>query len=98
MKSRSVSEHLGMRIGRRDVRVTNLDKVYFPTPGLTQGDLIAYYVDVAPCVLHHGRRRPMQMKRDPAGVDAFFFYQTAVPEPHPGWLDACRRALPRGRP
>ena len=37
----------GMRIGRRDVRLTNLDKVFFPEPGLTKGDLIAYYVDVA---------------------------------------------------
>ncbi len=46
-----------MRIGRREVRVTNLDKVFFPGPGLTKGDLIAYYVDVADSVLHHVRRR-----------------------------------------
>jgi bifunctional non-homologous end joining protein LigD len=64
-----------MRIGRRDVRLTNLDKIFFPGPGLTKGDLIAYYVDVADCVLHHVRRRPMQMKRYPDGVEGFFFYQ-----------------------
>jgi bifunctional non-homologous end joining protein LigD len=64
-----------MRIGRREVKVTNQDKIYFPGPGLTKGDLIAYYVDVADCVLHHVRRRPMQMKRYPDGVDGFFFYQ-----------------------
>src|SRR5438105_6415711 len=86
-----------MRIGRRDVRVTNLDKVYFPTPGLTKGDLIAYYVDVAPCVLHHVRRRPMQMKRYPDGVDGFFFYQKRVPEPHPDWLETFRIDFPSGR-
>jgi bifunctional non-homologous end joining protein LigD len=50
-----------MRIGRREVRLTNLDKVYFPGPAVTKGDLIAYYVDVADCVLHHVRRRPMHM-------------------------------------
>jgi bifunctional non-homologous end joining protein LigD len=50
-----------MRIGRRDVRLTNLDKVYFPGSGLTKGDLVAYYVDVADCVLHHVRRRPMHI-------------------------------------
>jgi bifunctional non-homologous end joining protein LigD len=50
-----------MRIGRRDVRLTNLDKIFFPGPGLTKGDLIGYYVDVADCVLHHVRRRPMHM-------------------------------------
>jgi bifunctional non-homologous end joining protein LigD len=64
-----------MRIGRREVKVTNQDKIYFPDRGLTKGDLIAYYVDVADCVLHHVRRRPMQMKRYPDGVDGFFFYQ-----------------------
>ena len=73
-----------MRIGRRDVRLTNLEKVYFPERGLTKGDLVAYYVDVADCVLHHVRRRPMQMKRYPDGVDGFFFYQKRVPEPASG--------------
>src|SRR4029077_17579132 len=63
-----LGEHARVRIGRRDVRVTNPDKVYFPKPRLTKGDLIQYYVDVAPCVLHHVRRRPMQMKRYPDGV------------------------------
>ena len=66
-----------MRIGRRDVRLTNLDKVYFPERGLAKGDLVAYYVDAADCVLQHVRRRPMQMKRYPDGVDGFFFYQEA---------------------
>ena len=86
-----------MQIGRRDVRLTNLDKLFFPEQGLTKGDLIAYYVDVADCVLHHVRRRPMQMKRYPDGVDGFFFYQKRVPEPHPDWLDTFRIRFPSGR-
>jgi DNA ligase D-like protein (predicted polymerase) len=77
--------------------VTNLDKVFFPEPGLTKGDLIAYYVDVADCVLRHVRRRPMQMKRYPDGVDGFFFYQKRVPTPHPDWLDTFRVDFPSGR-
>ena len=51
-----------MRIGRHDVTLTNQEKVIFPEPGLTKGDLVRYYVDVAPCVLHHVRRRPMHMR------------------------------------
>ena len=86
-----------MQIGRRDVRLTNLEKIYFPERGLTKGDLIAYYVDVADCVLHHVRRRPMQMKRYPDGVDGFFFYQKRVPDPHPDWLDTFRIRFPSGR-
>ena len=54
-------ENWGMQIGRRDVRLTNLEKIYFPERGLTKGDLVAYYVDVADCVLHHVRRRPIHM-------------------------------------
>jgi bifunctional non-homologous end joining protein LigD len=97
MKGSSGGEHVRMRIGRRDVRLTNTDKVFFPKLGLTKGDLIDYYVDVAGCVLHHVRRRPMQMKRYPDGVEGFFFYQKRVPDPHPDWLDTFRIDFPSGR-
>ena len=84
-----------MRIGRRDVALTNLDKVFFPERGLTKGDLVRYYLDVAPHVLHHVRRRPMQMKRYPNGVEADFFYQKRVPVPHPEWLETVHIRFPR---
>lgn len=86
-----------MRIGRRDVRLTNLDKVFFPRLGLTKGDLVAYYLDVAECVLPHARRRPMQMKRYPEGAEGFFFYQKRVPQPHPAWLRTVHIRFPSGR-
>jgi bifunctional non-homologous end joining protein LigD len=84
-----------MRIGRRDVALTNLDKVFFSGPGLTKGDLVRYYVDVAPCILNHVERRPMQMKRYPNGVEGDFFYQKRVPVPHPDWLETVRIVFPR---
>ena len=93
----ALAKEPGVRIGRRDVKLTNQDKVFFPQLGLTKGDLVEYYVDVAPCVLHHVRRRPMQMKRYPDGVDGFFFYQKRVPEPHPDWLETFRIEFPSGR-
>jgi bifunctional non-homologous end joining protein LigD len=86
-----------MRIGRREVNITNPDKLYFPEPVLTKGDLVAYYLDVADHVLNHVRRRPMQMKRYPEGVDGFFFYQKRVPEPHPDWLETVHVKFPSGR-
>jgi bifunctional non-homologous end joining protein LigD len=86
-----------MRVGRREVNLTNQEKVYFPEPGLTKGDLVRYYVDVAPCILHHVRRRPMQMKRYPHGVDGEFFYQKRVPVPHPDWLETVHIRFPSGR-
>src|SRR6266576_4263279 len=67
-----------MRIGRHEVAITNPDKVFFPEPGLTKGDLVNYYLDVADCALHHIRRRPFHMKRYPNGVDGDFFHQKRV--------------------
>jgi len=86
-----------VRVGRRDVKLTNQDKVFFPERGLTKGDLVRYYLDVADCVLGHVRRRPMQMKRYPDGVEGFHFYQKRVPRPHPEWLETVHIRFPSGR-
>lgn len=86
-----------MRIGRREVSFSNPDKVFFPRSGLTKGDLLAYYLDVAECVLNHVSRRPMQMKRYPNGVEGEFFYQKRVPVPHPDWLETVHIRFPSGR-
>ena len=74
-----------MRIGRHEVPITNPDKVFFPEQGLTKGDLVAYYLDVADCALHHLRRRPFHMKRYPNGVEGDFFHQKRVPA-HPDYV------------
>jgi bifunctional non-homologous end joining protein LigD len=86
-----------VRVGRREVSFSNPSKVFFPRSGLTKGDLVAYYLDVAECVLNHVSRRPMQMKRYPNGVDGEFFYQKRVPVPHPDWLETVHIRFPSGR-
>ena len=63
-----------MRIAGHDVPVSNPDKLFFPVPGLTKGDLVAYYVAVADQALPHLRRRPFHMKRFPNGVEEDFFH------------------------
>jgi bifunctional non-homologous end joining protein LigD len=83
-----------VRVGKREVQVTNPDKVFFPDKGLTKGDLVRYYLDVADCLLPHVRRRPMQMLRYPDGVDGFFFYQKRVPKQHPEWLETVHIRFP----
>ena len=74
-----------MRVGRYDVKISNPDKLFFPERGLTKGDLVQYYVDIAPCALHHIRRRPFHMKRYPNGVEGDFFHQKRVPA-HPDYV------------
>ena len=86
-----------VRVGGRKVQLSNQDKVFFPQRGLTKGDLVRYYLDLAPYVLNHVRRRPMLMKRYPNGAEGDFFYQKRVPEPHPAWLETCRIRFPSGR-
>jgi DNA ligase D-like protein (predicted polymerase) len=86
-----------VRVGNREVAITNPGKLFFPERGLTKGDLVRYYLDVADCALNHVRARPMQMKRYPDGVDGFFFYQKRVPVPHPDWLETVHIRFPSGR-
>ena len=86
-----------MQIGGRDVRVTNRGKVFFSEIGVTKGDLVDYYVDLAPHVLNHVARRPMLMKRYPNGAAEDFFYQKRIPEPHPEWMESVHIQFPSGR-
>ena len=74
-----------MRVGRHVVPVSNPEKIFFPERGLTKGDLVAYYLDVADCALPHLRRRLFHMVRYPNGVDGDFFHQKRVPA-HPEYV------------
>src|SRR5881227_1981292 len=85
-----------MRIGRHDVPISNPDKVFFPDRGLTKGDVVRYYLDVADCALPHLRRRPFHMKRFPNGVDGEFFHQKRVPANHPEYVDEVFVQFPSG--
>src|SRR5437016_7714995 len=67
------------------MQVSNPDKLFFPEPGLTKGDLVRYYLDVADCALPHLRRRPFHMVRYPNGVDGDCFHQKRVPS-HPPYV------------
>jgi DNA ligase D len=85
-----------MRIGRHDVTISNPDKVFFPERGLTKGDVVRYYLDVADCALPHLRRRPFHMKRYPNGVDGEFFHQKRVPANHPDYVGEMHVSFPSG--
>jgi DNA ligase D len=74
-----------VKVGRHEVNISNPDKPFFPARGLTKGDLVRYYLDLAPCALNHIRRRPFHMKRFPNGVEGDFFHQKRVP-PHPDFV------------
>jgi len=76
-------------VGDRQVKLTNLQKVFWPGIGLTKGDLVRYYVDVAPVLLPHLRDRAMVMKRYPNGAAGDFFFMKRAPLPRPDWIELC---------
>jgi bifunctional non-homologous end joining protein LigD len=76
-------------VGGRSVRLTNLRKVFWQALGLTKGDLLQYYADVAAALLPHLRDRAMVMKRYPHGAAGPFFFMKRAPEPRPAWIEIC---------
>jgi bifunctional non-homologous end joining protein LigD len=78
-----------VRVGGRAVRLTNLHKPFWPELGITKGDLLRYYVAVAPWLLPHLKDRAMVMKRYPNGWRGKHFFMKRTPEHAPEWLRTC---------
>ena len=70
----------------RPLRLSNLDKVFFPEDGYTKGDLIQYYASVAPVLLPHLAGRPLSMSRYPGGITHKSFYEKRAPGHQPDWM------------
>jgi DNA ligase D-like protein (predicted polymerase) len=76
----------GVRRGKRVVRLSNLDKPYWPDERITKGDLLRYYRAVAPALLPHIRDRPFTMKRYPDGWQGRPFFRKDVTNYAPAWV------------
>jgi bifunctional non-homologous end joining protein LigD len=72
--------------GRRTLRLSNLDKLFWPDEGITKGELLAYYRDVADVLVPHLRGRPFTMKRYPDGWQGKSFFQKQAPSHMPEWI------------
>jgi bifunctional non-homologous end joining protein LigD len=82
-------DHANLAVDGKDVRLTNLRKVFWPEIGLTKGDLLQYYADVAHVLLPHIHHRAMVMKRYPHGASGAFFFMKRAPSPRPAWIEIC---------
>ncbi|PYJ69261.1 MAG: ATP-dependent DNA ligase [Verrucomicrobia bacterium] len=74
----------------RKIQVSNLDKVLYPKVGFTKGQVIDYYIRIAPVLLPHLKDRPLTMKRYPDGVQGEFFYEKNCPEHRPKWVQTAQ--------
>jgi bifunctional non-homologous end joining protein LigD len=72
--------------GKR-LKLSNLDKVFYPSVGFTKGQVIDYYRRIAPALLPHLHDRPLTLKRYPDGVEGQFFYEKQCPSYAPDWID-----------
>lgn len=81
-----MSQKAQLEVEGRKLAVSNLDKVLYPKAGFTKGDLIHYYIQIAPVLLPHLKDRPLTMKRYPNGVEGEFFYEKNCPSHRPKWV------------
>ena len=77
-------------VAGKKLAVSNLAKVLYPKVGFTKGEVIDYYIRIAPVLLPHLRDRPLTMKRYPNGVDGQFFYEKNCPTHRPSWVKTAK--------
>ncbi len=79
-KKKELHGDLNVKVGRDVLKLTNLDKVYWPSDGYTKGDLLRYYYEISKYILPYLKDRPLIMKRYPNGIRGPFFHQHDVNE------------------
>src|SRR5882672_542305 len=82
-------DQLEVSFGDRHVKLTNLNKLFWPELKITKRDLLQYYADVSTVLLPHLQDRAMVMKRYPNGAAGDFFFMKRAPAPRPAWIEIC---------
>jgi bifunctional non-homologous end joining protein LigD len=67
------------------LKLTHLNKVYWPAEKYSKRDLVNYYLEVAPFILPYLKDRPQSLNRHPDGIESEGFYQKNVENP-PSWI------------
>jgi bifunctional non-homologous end joining protein LigD len=84
---RRVRGGLEVQFEGRILKLTNLNKVLYPSSGFTKADLIDYYAQIAAVLLPHLHDRPLTLKRYPNGVEGKYFYEKQSPKHRPEWVE-----------
>src|SRR5262249_54563739 len=82
---------LEVDVSTRELRLTRLDKVFWPAEKITKGNLIEYYRAVAPWIVPYLKDRPTVLTRYPDGIEGEMFYQKDMPDWIPPWLRTTTR-------
>jgi bifunctional non-homologous end joining protein LigD len=82
----SPSQKVTVRVEKRELTLSNLDKVLYPEVGFTKGQVIDYYTRIASVMMPYVKDRPLTFKRYPDGVDGKFFFEKNAPSHAPPWV------------
>ena len=80
------AKEASLEVDRHTLKLTNLNKVFYPDEGYTKRDLLNYYNAVADLILPHLKDRPLSLKRYPNGIREQYFFQKNVREAFAPWL------------
>jgi bifunctional non-homologous end joining protein LigD len=80
------SVEIEVEVEGKRLKLSNLDKVFYPRVGFTKGQVIDYYTRIAPALLPHLRGRALTLKRYPDGVEGEYFYEKQCPSHRPDWV------------
>lgn len=85
-KTKKGKDDVVKKIGKYEVRLTNLNKIYFPEEDVTKGDVIAYYQSISAYIIRHLKNRPQSMNRYPNGIGGLSFFQKDAADEVPDWM------------
>ncbi len=90
-KSSSVTSNAAneatLEIDGQRVKCTRLSKILYPEARFTKGEVIEYYVRVAPFILPHLKDRPVTLKRYPNGVTGQAYWDKNALSFTPEWVE-----------
>ncbi|MDK2822126.1 MAG: bifunctional non-ous end joining protein LigD [Clostridia bacterium] len=75
-----------VNVAKQKIKISNINKVFWPQEKIYKGDLIEFYLELAEYILPHLINRPFVMKRYPDGIQGKFFYQKQCPAHAPKWI------------
>ena len=84
---KQLADETTVTIGRKKVKLTNQNKLYWKKEGISKGELLNYYREIAPYMLPYLKDKALSMRRQPNGIDDPGFFQKDVDETHlPNWV------------
>lgn len=77
-----------VEVGKRKLKLSNLEKILYPDEGFTKAEIINYYLNIAPTILYHIKGRPLTLIRYPDGIEGEQFFQKNIPGWAPEWVES----------